>query len=367
MLWLDELRHYADAGDGPQVLAQLAELLAEDGRVVVITTIWPRDWEYYTADHHGGPGVPDPARATRELLTPLPDLTKRAAVDPARGGVIVVPERFTRDDVKRAHQRADPALEKAIVAARAAGSEGKITQYLAGVPDLLKRYAEDGGDPYGQAVITAAMDATRLGHASPLAAALVQDAAVGYLTSPQRTKDIATWHGTALDWATEELRGAVGALQPVPPPDGTGIAGYQVADYLDQHGRDTRQTCLGPASLWDALAAHTTNSGDLDRLGEAAWDRGLYRQAVLLWKQAIITGSDSAAYKLISLLRAIVTRVSTTPPAGSPTRSPPMTRGTCSCRWRRSARPGPTRRSTRWPPGPLPMPPSTIPAASPGC
>ncbi len=46
------------------------------------------------------------------------------------------------------------------------------------------------------------------------------------------------------------------ALQPIPPLAGTGVAGYQVADYLDQHGRRTRQDQLGPASLWDALTAH---------------------------------------------------------------------------------------------------------------
>jgi hypothetical protein len=36
------------------------------------------------------------------------------------------------------------------------------------VPDLLDRYSGPGGDPYGQAIITGAMDTTRLGHASPL-------------------------------------------------------------------------------------------------------------------------------------------------------------------------------------------------------
>ena len=306
VLWLNELRHYAEAHDGPQVLAQLAELLAEHGRVVVITTLWPEHWAAYTADHHGGPGALDPARATRELLTPLPDLTEPVAVvDPASGGVIGVPERFTTDDVRRAHQRADPALETAIMAARAAGSEGEITQYLAGVPDLLNHYDGPGADPCGQAVITAAMDAARLGHNGPYPTALLQNAVIGYLTDRQRTNDLASWWGSAIKYATRGLKGTIAALEPMPPEQGTGVAGYNLADYLDQHGRRTRQTCLGPASLWDALAAHTTNSGDLDRLGEAAWDRGLYRHAVLLWKQAITTGSDSAAFKLISLLRAL--------------------------------------------------------------
>ena len=135
----------------------------------------------------------------------------------------------------------DPVLAEAAAAAASAGQDGQVTQYLAGVPDLLDRYDGPGGDPYGQAIITAAMDAARLGHASPLPAALLQEAAVGYLTGPQRTKDIASWRDTALAWATAELRGAVRALQPIPPASGTGVVGYQVADYLDQHGRRTRR------------------------------------------------------------------------------------------------------------------------------
>ena len=193
----------------------------------------------------------------------------------------------------------------AAAAAAGAGQDGQVTQYLAGVPDLLDRYAGPGGDPYGQAVITAAMDATRLGHASPLPAALLQEAAVGYLTGPQRTKDIASWRDTALAWAAEELNGAVRALQPVPPPSGTGVAGYQVADYLDQHGRRTRQDQLGPASLWDALTVHTASASDLTRLGQAARDRGLYRQAAALWTTAAALGSTDAARQLITHLRQV--------------------------------------------------------------
>ncbi len=67
------------------------------------------------------------------------------------------------------------------------------------------------------------MDATRLGHASPLPGALMQDAAVGYLTDDLRTTSIESWWDTALTWATEELNGAVRALQPVPPAAGTGV------------------------------------------------------------------------------------------------------------------------------------------------
>ncbi len=50
------------------------------------------------------------------------------------------------------------------------------------------------------------MDATRLGHASPLPAALIQEAAVGYLSGLQRVASIESWRDTAVAWAAEELK-----------------------------------------------------------------------------------------------------------------------------------------------------------------
>ena len=85
------------------------------------------------------------------------------------------------------------------------------------------------------------MDAPRLGHDSPLPAVLLVEAAVGYLTGAQRTKPIATWRDTALEWGRHRgpRRGAGTAAHLAPVS--TGVAGYKVADYLDQHGRRTRQ------------------------------------------------------------------------------------------------------------------------------
>src|SRR5205807_7117651 len=150
----------------------------------------------------------DPAGVAGRLLERLPELTGSdpAQVDPARGGVIDVPPEFTETDLQAAARTGNLVLADAAETAASAGQAGQVTQYLAGVPDLLRRYDGPGGDPYGQAVITAAMDATRLGHASPLPAALLQEGAVGYLTDAQRTKDIAIWRETALTWAAEELR-----------------------------------------------------------------------------------------------------------------------------------------------------------------
>ena len=300
VLWLGELRQYADADGGAAVLARVADVLAGEG-LLVITTIWPEQWTTYTGATRSGA---DPAGTAGRLLERLPELTGSdpAEVDPARGGVIDVPDHFTAADLQAVASSGDQVLAEA---AAAAGQGGQVTQYLAGVPELLARYSRPGGDPYGQAVITASMDAIRLGHASPLPPELIQEAAVGYLTGPQRTKPIATWRDTALAWATEELNGAVRALQPLPPAAGTGVEGYQVADYLDQHARRTRQDQLGPPSLWDAVTEHVASASDLTRLGGAARGRGLYRYAAALWTKAAALGSMEAAARLIPLLRQI--------------------------------------------------------------
>lgn len=296
VLWLGELRQYAADADGAKALAGLADLLGRDNGVVAITTLWPEHWRAYL---EAGPlGV------AGRLLDRLPDLgnLEPEAIEPRRGGVIDIPDRFTADELAEADRSGDQILAQAVAAARGAGSHGRVAQYLAGVPELLARYDGRGGDPYGQALIAVAMDAVRLGHADLLPARLLRDAVTGYLTGQQRAAAISTWWEPALAYATRELMGAVRALEPVPPVGGTGVAGYQIADYLDQHGRRARLDVLGPASLWEALAASMESPEELCRVGDAAVDRGLYRHAAILWTRGIIKGSQDSARRLIRLL-----------------------------------------------------------------
>jgi hypothetical protein len=120
-----------------------------------------------------------------------------------------------------AAETGDPAL---VAATAAAAPDGQVIQHLAGARNLMARYDGPDADPYGRAIVTAAMDATRLGHAGPLPAALLRDAAVGYLGGPDRTAGYVSEWDTALAWAT----GSGWALRPVPPrqrataPPGTG-------------------------------------------------------------------------------------------------------------------------------------------------
>jgi hypothetical protein len=299
VLWLGELRHYADADGGAAVLDLLDDVLEHEGQVVAIGTIWPGYWDSYAAAAAAGLGACDPAAMVGRMLAGLHVLAEYdlASHDPAYGGVVDVPGRFTAGEMAAAAETGDPVL---VGAAAAAGPDGQLTQCLAGAGDLLSRYDGPGADPYGRALITAAMDASRLGHAGPLPAALLRAAAVGYLAGPHHTAGRAGEWDTALAWAT----GTAGVLQLVPPAAGNGTPGYRVTGYLDQHGRRTRADQPGPASLWDALAAYATSASDRGRLAQAAQDRGLYRHAATLWTNAAAAGRADAARHLVTHLGA---------------------------------------------------------------
>jgi len=94
------------------------------------------------------------------MLKPLLRLAERRQMTgrhppasiPARGGVIDVPDRFTSADLEAAARVDDPLLAEAAAAAVDAGQDGQVIQYLAGVPDLLSRYAGPSEHPAADAV-----------------------------------------------------------------------------------------------------------------------------------------------------------------------------------------------------------------------
>src|SRR6202041_2686361 len=119
VLWLGELRHYADADGGAAVLDRLDDALEEDGRVIAIATIWPGYWDSYAAAAAAGGGAPDPAALVGRLLAPLHVLAEYDldSLDPAYGGVVDVPARFTAEEMTAAAQASDPVLAAAVAAA----------------------------------------------------------------------------------------------------------------------------------------------------------------------------------------------------------------------------------------------------------
>ena len=282
VVWLDELQRYL--GTGASVTAGTVRSLLRAGAVLA-TTIWPDEYGNRIAPRR--PGYGDPHALDRELL----DLAKNFDVADA----------FTRTENDR-------ALELAAVDARLRlaldSTDGGLTQVLAAGPQLM-RWWEQAHDPYAKAIITAAVDARRLGAESPMTTQFLSGAVRGYLTPAQRAIAPADWLERALDYATTPMHGAASTLRPVDDGTMSRTEGYVAADYLLQHSRRTRQDQLGPLSLWDALTTDVAIASDLTRLGQAARARGLYRHAAALWTKAVTLGRADAGNHLINHLRHV--------------------------------------------------------------
>ncbi|MFJ6050468.1 hypothetical protein [Streptomyces sp. NPDC092307] len=302
VVWLNETQAYLGPDPlGEQVAAGLRELLNDPSRapVLVLGTLWPEQWDMLTSRT-----VPDRHAGARELL----GMHK-----------IDVPDAFAPDDLA-ALDTTDPRLTQA--ARRAKGAQ--IAQYLAGVPYLMERY--DAARGATQALIHAAMDARRLGAGPHLPLGWLADAAPGYLNDDEYHILDSNWLAKALEYATTPCNGIPGILTLITNsrprnqrtnsrPAANGIPGerpafvspgphYMLADYLDQHGRRHRTETVPPVDFWTA-ATHRTHPSDLNALGDAAWHRGLYRDAVQLHKHATAHGDPRAAVALVNHFRAL--------------------------------------------------------------
>lgn len=288
VLWLNEAQVFLRGQ--PDVAVALRRLLAGDEPVAVIGAIWLEFWKELTS----GPedDAPDVNHQTRELL--LHD-----------AGRVDVPEAFTGRDRAQLGRVAttDPRLA---AAAAAAERDGKVVQVLAGGTELVQRYDRpaDAEDLFGKAVVTAAMDARRLGCESPIGASFLEAAAPAYVDPSDRAGAPERWFDTGLRGATRAIRG-IAALTEQRQEPGMGPAdGYVLHDYLDQYGRLTRRWELIPAEVWDALIADVRDPADRERLAQQAERRGLYRYAVDLARPAAETGQATAMQLLARRLAA---------------------------------------------------------------
>ena len=282
VVWLDELQRYLD-GENGLTGGTVRALLNAPGPVVIIGTLWPDLHDAYATVP--APDDEDPRAREREVLDLAAVVRISAEFSPAEQG------------------RARAAAARDLRLAEALGAEGYgLTQTLAAAPQLVARWenARDT-DSYAWAVLTAAVDAARLGVRVPLSPGLLRAAAPGYCTSAQQAEAPENWFEQALAYATKKLHGAAAALAPA----GTGmghITGYTVADYLIQHASRERRTARMPASTWDALLSHTGDPADAARLADSAEDRLLYCYAIPLYQHAADAGDENAAWRLADRL-----------------------------------------------------------------
>ncbi|MGW5317854.1 hypothetical protein [Nocardia thailandica] len=291
VVWLNETQRYFQFLSEPERgrLAETLHALLADGRrgpVLILGSLWHQHYAALCAD---------PGSATRKLLGPA---------------TIEVPASFTGDDLAamRAAAAADPRLQMAVDKA----DDGQITQYLAGGPELVDFY-ERRASKIGKAVITAAMDLVRLGHANAIPLTLLREASTAYIDDTTWATRATNWFETALAEISQECKGARG---PVSPADDRALNSrmgvrrrrgvpegeqrYQLADYLDQHSRRERAERTPTVRFWEAAADHA-DADSQERLGDSAWHRGLYRDAAQLYKIASGAGNSVASSRLFRL------------------------------------------------------------------
>ena len=284
VIWLNEAQQYLLTGDdlGDRVAGGLRELLNDPDRapVLVLATLWPSHAATLAAHSEDGSS---PFPNARALL--------------AAGTVVRVPGAFTGQDLDdlRAAAARDPRLAHALQHAQ----DGEIAQYLAGAPALVAHY--EHATPEQRAVIETAMDARRLGHGLDLPEGLLAAAAPGYLTTNHRNRLDEGWFSNALAYSAKVLIGDRGALTRSRPREAAEAnAVYRLADYLEQHGDQTRRSTIPPAEFWAAARDH--GAGDRVSLARAAVERGRLKVALNLSIAAAQAGDPTAARMVADIL-----------------------------------------------------------------
>ncbi len=268
VVWLDDLEDYRD-----RLSPSVARKLIASG-AVLLGTLWPEDYTGYAASRISGrPGSHPNANQLVRLAH-----------------IITVPDDLTTTETRRAKPLAEKD-ERIRIALHSRDSG--FAQVLAAGPALI-RWCVQAPAPHSIAVITAALDAFRIGVSPPLTRTFLETAALGYLTGAQKATLHHNWVDQALDYATTLLHGAMSALVPVPAGIGR-IDGYTAADYLRYHARQARRTKPVPDSMWQAVIAHRRHpenghlllKNNTIELGDSARRRGRADIAEILYQQAL--------------------------------------------------------------------------------
>ena len=255
-----------------------------------------------------------------------------------------------------------------------------MIQFLAGAPELLARYRN--APPAAAALIGAAMDARRLGMGAGLPHAFLEAAAPGYLTGDQWDALGEDWLEQALAYAAVPCKGARGPLtrirpRPVMDAARTGPNGHPVGMASDGRAAVPARGLPGsarptapqgpdpPAGVLGRAAAHASPA-DQAVLGDAAHDRGLYRDAAQLHKNAAAHG-NLRRRPPSQPSPGLPARATPAPRTGPPPTSPSTTRMAWPACWTGCGRRARTGRPPRWPPVPPPASPSTTRAAWHAC
>ncbi|MFJ3311058.1 hypothetical protein ACIPSA_50685 [Streptomyces sp. NPDC086549] len=293
---MNEAQHYVGApGSGQRIAAALHGLLTrpECGPVLILGTMWPEYAHLYTA------------------LPTFDRLDRYSRTRELSGCMVTVADKFDDGELDRVVALArdgDRLLADTLTRARA---DGRVTQDLAGAPELLRRYEQAA--PASRAVLEVAMDARRLGVNLHLPGSFLTNAATGYLSDHDYDRLPDDWPNAAFDDLARPVHGKQEPLRRAhvrpdhhPPgllaepvaPISSAEPVFRLADYLEQHGRATRTGVRPPDSFWHAAHTCLTRPDDLHELAKAAGSVGQRQWSYHLFSRAAEAGDANAWYVL---------------------------------------------------------------------
>ncbi|MFJ8011283.1 hypothetical protein [Streptomyces sp. NPDC096339] len=283
VLWLDEIQRFLSGAAGEEAARALLRLQDEVTPLAVVGTIWPEHLRQLTEGFDRSSETGSTAgHYVRALLT-------------GRHTVIQVPDTLPARLPGLAGAAArDPRVAAAL---RAAGSSGRMLQHLTAGPELVRRW-ESGPDHWfgaaEHAVLTAALEARRLGHAGAVPTRFLNEAAAAFMDPAARATARPDWFATALDSLVSAHGSGPPALVAERHRPGVGAPdGYRPDDYLEQHVRRVRAHIVPPAGFWEA-ARWARSGDDAHALAAAAADRRRYAVALPLYRRAVELGAGRA-------------------------------------------------------------------------
>ncbi|WP_393097412.1 tetratricopeptide repeat protein [Streptomyces sp. LN325] len=288
VLWLNHVDKYLSRDNGERAAVGLRNLLRDMKPVLVLGTIWSHRLDQLTIPSRRIND--DTHQHARDLLT----------MDVA---VTDVPHNFTGPDMDAARAAADsdPRLRAATLHA----ADGRIAQYLAGVPALVARCQR--ADSHTEAVLKAAMDLCRYGHdPDNLPSVLLKHAASAYIPGEEWDRLPRAWFRDALEYLGQDCLGVLGPLTRRRPRFGLPDEScYRLAGVLTRWAAPGQNWPFPAEGFWEAAALHARTPADWFAMGEEAQRYGRYRHAARLFHLAAKAGSQEAWKALVEFLEIL--------------------------------------------------------------
>lgn len=287
VLWLKNADNYLVRGDGERAAVGVRSLLRDVQPLLVLGTICSDRLDQLTTR----PRLigDDIYQQARDLL-----ITNAIRID--------VPSAFTGPDLDAAHAAADD--DSRLKTATIYAPDGRIAQYLAGVPALIERCQQ--ANTRTEAVLKAAVDLCRYGHdPENLPSALLEHAASAYIQGEQWDRLPPSWFEDALEYLGRECRGVPGPLiRRRPLPGRPDESCYRLAGVLARWapGRDWD---FPPEAFWEAAEQHARTPADRFAMGEEAYRYGRYRYAARLFELAAQAGYPGAWKHLVEFFEVL--------------------------------------------------------------